>query len=207
MHTNQKWKLSQTELSHINQWNALVWIQNIIGSLRNHDGDSHEKVNFHSFNLYRDYSNSFTLSIASEVFLSRIPRNHIRNQVQEEEESLAVACLRPPCRKTWNLAFSCRSRAVTAKKCTKKRDAHAELLLCLFIQPIAFLTFSLSSPLCYLKVSNDDFCMLSLLVNYWQTPAQPLIRGNLYSRDTCFGPEGVPWIEVSLYLFYLLLQV
>ena len=50
-----------------------------------------------------------------------------------------------------------------------------------------------------------------LLVNYFillkQTPAQPLIRGNLYSRDTCFCPEGVPWIEVSLYLFYLLLQV
>ena len=26
----KKWKLSQTELSHINQWNALEWIQHII---------------------------------------------------------------------------------------------------------------------------------------------------------------------------------
>ena len=38
-----------------------------------------------------------------------------------------------------------RSRAVTAKKCTKKRDARAGLLF-LPIQPIAFLTLSLSSP-------------------------------------------------------------
>ena len=35
--------------------------------------------------------------------------------------------------KTYNLAFSCRSHAVMVKKCTKKRDAHVELLLCLFI--------------------------------------------------------------------------
>ena len=36
--------------------------------------------------------------------------------------------------KTWNWAFSRRSRAVTVKKCTKKRDARAELLFCLFNQ-------------------------------------------------------------------------
>ena len=174
MHTNQKWKLSQTELSHINKWNALEWIQNIIGSLRNHDGHSHEKVNFHSFNLYRDYSNSFTLSIASEVFLSRIPRNHSRNQVQEEEESLAVTCLRPPCRKTWNLAFSCRSRAVTAKKCTKKRDARAELLLCLFIS-----TYCLFDVLFVVAVvaSFKSLMMISLCCLCWLIISKP--RPNL----------------------------
>ena len=72
---------------------------------------------------------------------------------------------------------------------------------------VAFLPFSLLSPLWHLKVPNDDFFMLSLLVNYEQTPVQPLIRGHLYSRDTCFGPECVSWIEVWLYLFYLLPQV
>ena len=65
--------------------------------LRYHDGDGHEnvtyKVNLRFFNLYRDYSNSFTLSNASELFLSRIPKNHI--QVQIEKEHLAVACLCP----------------------------------------------------------------------------------------------------------------
>ena len=36
-----------------------------------------------------------------------------------------------------NRALSCRSRAVTAKKCTKKRDARAKLLLnlLLFLRP------------------------------------------------------------------------
>ena len=55
-----------------------------LGSLRYHDGDGHEnvtqKVNLRSFNLYRDYSNSFTLSNASELFVSRIPKNHIQVQ-------------------------------------------------------------------------------------------------------------------------------
>ena len=46
------------------------------------------------FNLYRDSSNSHTLSNARELFLSRIPENHI--QVYKEKENLAVACLRPP---------------------------------------------------------------------------------------------------------------
>ena len=45
------------------------------------------------FNLYRDSSNSYTLSNARELFLSRIPKNHI--QVHKEKENLAVACLRP----------------------------------------------------------------------------------------------------------------
>ena len=37
---------------------------------------------------------SFTLSNASELFLSRIRTNHI--QVQKEKENLGVGCLRPP---------------------------------------------------------------------------------------------------------------
>ena len=70
----------------------------IIGSLRYHDGDGHEKVsqkvNLRSFDLYRDYFNSFTLSNASKLFLSRIPKNLI--QVQKEKENSVVPCLRPP---------------------------------------------------------------------------------------------------------------
>ena len=62
----------------------------IIGSLRYHDGDGHEKVtqkvNLRSFNLYRDYFNSFTLSNVSKLFLSRIPKNHI--QVQKKKKKI-----------------------------------------------------------------------------------------------------------------------
>ena len=62
----------------------------IMGSLRYHDGDGHEKVtqkvNLRSFNLYRDYFNSFTLSNVSKLFLSRIPKNHI--QVQKKKKKI-----------------------------------------------------------------------------------------------------------------------
>ena len=43
-----------------------------------------------------------------------------------------------------NLVISRRSCAGTGKKCTKKRDASA--IVVLLIKPIAFLTFSLPSP-------------------------------------------------------------
>ena len=52
-----------------------------------------QKLNSRSFNRYRDYSNSFTLSNASELLLSQFPKKHI--QVQKVKESLAVAWLRP----------------------------------------------------------------------------------------------------------------
>ena len=52
------------------------------GNFLYHDGDSREnvawKVNLRSFNFYRNYSKSFTLSNASEPLLSRIPKNHIK---------------------------------------------------------------------------------------------------------------------------------
>ena len=54
---------------------------------------SHGKVNSHFFSLYRDYSNSLTLSNASELFWSWISINHI--QVHKEKENFVIACLRP----------------------------------------------------------------------------------------------------------------
>ena len=50
-----------------------------------------------------------------------------------------VLCSRPPEKRAR------RSRAETAKKCTKKRDARTKLLFCQS-KSTAFLTFSLSSP-------------------------------------------------------------
>ena len=52
------------------------------------------KSEFAFFQSHCDFSNSLTLSNASELFSSRTPKNHI--QVQKEKENLAVACLRPP---------------------------------------------------------------------------------------------------------------
>ena len=52
------------------------------------------KTEFAFFQSHCDFSNSLTSSNASELFLSRIPKNHI--QVQKKKGNLAVACLRPP---------------------------------------------------------------------------------------------------------------
>ena len=56
-------------------------------------------------------------------FLWIMSKFHKRNKIS----SLLVSVLQ----KTRNWAFSSRSRAKTAKKCTKKCDARAELLFCL----------------------------------------------------------------------------
>ena len=58
--------------------------------------------------------------------------------------------------KTWVLAFSRRSRAVTpAKKCTKKRGARANLMFCL-INLLLFLTFSLPWPSSLLNLPTTN---------------------------------------------------
>ena len=58
--------------------------------------DSHEKRRIKSeftfFSLYRGYSNSLTLSNASELFWSWISINHI--EVHKEKENFDIACVR-----------------------------------------------------------------------------------------------------------------
>ena len=50
-----------------------------------------KKVNLHSFNLYRDNSNSLTLSNPSELFLSRIAKGHI--QIKKEKEKIYLSLI------------------------------------------------------------------------------------------------------------------
>ena len=45
-----------------------------------------KKVNLHYFYLYRDNSNSLTLSDSRELFFRRIAKNHI--QIQKEKEKI-----------------------------------------------------------------------------------------------------------------------
>ena len=53
--------------------------------------------------------------------------------------------------KNVKLGISRRSRAVTAMKCTNKRDARVNFLFCQS-KPVAFLSFSLTSPSSLLKL-------------------------------------------------------
>ena len=57
--------------------------------------------------------------------------------------------------KTWNQAFSRRSRAVTGNKCTKKHDARAKLLSCQS-KPTAFIPVSLTSPSCIIGTLRSN---------------------------------------------------
>ena len=64
-----------------------------------------------------------------------------------------VLCSRPRQNVKLGILISCRSRAATAKKCTKKRDARAKLLFCQS-KAIAFLPFSLPSLSLLVKLPN-----------------------------------------------------
>ena len=70
-----------------------------------------------------------------------------KNNIQVQKEKENFGPLVYVIHKTFCEGISRRtcSNAVTATKCTKKRDARAELLL-FFIKTISFLTFSLPLP-------------------------------------------------------------
>ena len=101
---------------------------------------------------------------------------------------------------------SCYRRAMTATKCTKKRDARAKLLFCQS-KPIAFLPVSFSSPSSLVKhtlVVIQKFCyhgnvtshLSSLKINWYQQQPVPRIFVPycacwLVKRDEDAGYEGV----------------
>ena len=108
-----------------------------MGSLSSDDGDGNEnvtyKVNSRCFKLYRAYSISFSSSNLGIFFWSWILK--YCSKVQEKKRK--VVAFVHVLHKTWNWAFSRRSRAVMAEKCFKKRDARADLFFCQS-KPIAF---------------------------------------------------------------------
>ena len=100
-------------------------------------------MNSRSFNLHRDYSHSLTLSNVYQPSWSRISKNNIYVQKEKENFGPLVYVIR----KTYREGISRRtcSNAVTAKKCTKKRNVRAEVVV-LLIKPNSSLTFSLPLP-------------------------------------------------------------
>ena len=154
------------ELKQRSQWRHLT----VSGSLRNDDGDenvSYWKVNLRCLKLNRAYSISFISSNVGKFFWNWILKDCIK--VQEKKKKVVVLCSRPRRNMKLLRAASRCSRATTAEKCTKKRDARAKLLFCLS-KPIAFLPFPLPAPSSLhkrdLKIqdgSEDDGVRLSKL--------------------------------------------
>jgi len=79
-------------------------------------------------------------------------RWRLRKRHLKSEFALLQTCV-PVLKKAWNEALSRCSRATTAKKCTKKRDACGKLLLCQS-KPIGFSPFPLLLPSLLLKLPN-----------------------------------------------------
>ena len=102
----------------------------ISGSLSSNDDDRHkngtEKVKSPCFKPYRAYSISFNSSNVG-IFLELNSKILYQSSGKEKESRCLVFTSST---KREIKAFSHRSRAVTAKKCTKKRDARAKLLFC-----------------------------------------------------------------------------
>ena len=97
--------------------------------------------------LLQTYSISFNLSNVGS-FLELNSKILYRSSGKEKESRCLVFMFST---KREIKAFSHRSRAVTARKCTKKRDARAKMLFCQS-KPTAFLPFLLTSPSSLLKL-------------------------------------------------------
>ena len=94
--------------------------------------------------------------------------------------------------KTWNKAFSRRSRAVTAKKCTKSRAARAEVLLCPrvanFIDEWSHCDFCFTNfgvILEYLESSITTKKAIFRLSNTWSWHVYTIVMD---TRSSCGGP-------------------
>ena len=79
------------------------------------------------------------------------------------------------------------SRATTAKKRPKKRDARAQLLFCWY-KPITFFWFSLASPASLLElpiVAIQKFCYHGNVTSHFSSPQEMSTRRLLHVRIHC----------------------
>ena len=99
-----------------------------LGSWSNSKGDGYEnvtwKVNSRCFKVYRTYSISFSSSNVGKLFWNWVLEG-LNQSSGKEKESLCLVSTSAKKRENWEVWRY--SRAVTAKKCTKKRDARAKL--------------------------------------------------------------------------------
>ena len=129
-----------------------------IGTLRSEDNDGGEnvtlKVNWGSFGVHRDYSNSLTFSNVGDFSWRWILEiiQVLKDWKDKEKFVLFTSPTKRAIRKFRVVVVQWQQRNVQTK-CV----ARAELFLCLFFIPIAFLTSPLPSPSPDLRVPYDTF--------------------------------------------------
>ena len=133
-------------------------LSQLVGTLRSEDRDCEEnvtlKVNWWSFGVHRDYSHSVAFSNVGDFSWSWILEiiQVQKDRKDKEKFVLFTSPTKREIRKFCVVVVQWQQRNVQTK-CV----ARAELFLCLFFIPIAFLTSSLPSPSPDLRVPYDRF--------------------------------------------------
>ena len=155
--------------------------------------------NSHCFKLHRSYSLSFNLSNVGEIFWIQSERKRKRNFL------CCVHLLRKA--GSVKLEVSCRSRAMMAIKCAKKRHALAQLLFT-DINLLPFLPFSSPSPSLLTKlpfVVIQKFLYHGNVTSYFSsllTTLNKSLRATPPSTETNFR---LKLIHISQRLDYLII--
>ena len=117
----------------------------------------HLQVDSHCFKLHRSYLISFNLSNVGEIFWVKSERTACNFR----ERKLKFLCCAHVLHKAgaWNWEVSCRGRATTAEKCTKKREARAKMFFC---QSKLTVLFAVRRPRCknFLLLSSGNFATM-----------------------------------------------
>ena len=103
----------------------------------------HLKSGFVLFQNHRSYLILFTLSNVGEIFWVE-PKRTVRKFRKRKTKLLCCAHLLHKAGEV-----SRRSRATTAKKCTKKRDARAKMFFCCSPSPLQKLPIVVIQKFCY----------------------------------------------------------
>ena len=154
--------------------------------------------NSHCFKLHRSYSLSFNLSNVGEIFWIESERKRKRNFL------CCVHLLRKA--GSVKLEVSCRSHAMMAIKCAKKRHARAQLLFT-NINLLPFLPFSSPSPSLLTKlpfVVIQTFLYHGNVTSYFSlsTAFNKSLRATSPSTETNFR---LKLIHISQRLDYLII--
>ena len=131
-------------------------------------------MNLHRFKLNLAYSISFTSSNVGKCFWSWILKECIKVQEKERKREPKLLSCVPVLDRTWIQAFSCCSRATTAKKCTKKSVIHVQSC-CFANQTYCFFCRSRCRP--RRRCLSKNITYFGNVYHYWYSVPAASSRG------------------------------